>query len=65
MKKQMLLPLGGVDDQEQEQANRLWEQLPDQDQIELIALYASLIAEAARRAPPSQRQERRHEAEQE
>ena len=62
MKKQMLLPLGGAD--ERERVERLWEQLPEEDRVELIALYARRIAEAARGASPSQRQEPRHESEQ-
>ena len=47
MQKQMTLPL---DLKERDRRRRVWRQLPEQDRIELTALYAKSIVRAARAA---------------
>lgn len=58
MEKQMLLPL---DVDEQERLRRLWNQLPEQSRVDVVVLYAKLIAQAARGPMPSQSKEPKHE----
>jgi len=59
MEKQMLLPL---DAEARERLRRIWKQIPEESRVELVALYARLIAQAVRVPKSLQQQEPGHEA---
>ena len=59
MEKQLLLPL---DAHGRERLGRVWNQLPEQDRVALVALYAEVIAQASRASAPPQAPESDHES---